>query len=149
MNPYRRRGALWWARWVGTAVCVLTVAAFLASLRCEVHLNAARWRVWLWRVGVLVFWRAYPTTQPCRGVRVAATQPSLRDFEWRPEVSISPRGHVLLPLWLPLLIIGHPTAFLWGRAWRRPLAGHCRNCGYNLTGNVSGRCPECGLTIPS
>ncbi len=21
---------------------------------------------------------------------------------------------------------------------------HCRNCGYNLTGNVSGRCPECG-----
>ncbi len=25
--------------------------------------------------------------------------------------------------------------------------GHCRKCGYNLTGNVSGRCPECGATI--
>jgi hypothetical protein len=23
----------------------------------------------------------------------------------------------------------------------------CRKCGYNLTGNVSGRCPECGLII--
>ncbi len=22
--------------------------------------------------------------------------------------------------------------------------GHCKNCGYNLTGNVSGICPECG-----
>jgi hypothetical protein len=22
--------------------------------------------------------------------------------------------------------------------------GHCRKCGYNLTGNVSGVCPECG-----
>jgi hypothetical protein len=29
-----------------------------------------------------------------------------------------------------------------GRPARRP--GHCQNCGYNLTGNVSGRCPECG-----
>lgn len=25
--------------------------------------------------------------------------------------------------------------------------GHCRTCGYNLTGNVSGVCPECGKTV--
>ncbi|HVP12092.1 MAG TPA: hypothetical protein VMV94_13005, partial [Phycisphaerae bacterium] len=25
----------------------------------------------------------------------------------------------------------------------------CTNCGYNLTGNVSGRCPECGRAIPA
>ena len=25
--------------------------------------------------------------------------------------------------------------------------GHCRKCGYNLTGNVSGRCPECGKKV--
>jgi hypothetical protein len=24
----------------------------------------------------------------------------------------------------------------------------CRQCSYNLTGNVSGRCPECGTAIP-
>jgi hypothetical protein len=29
-----------------------------------------------------------------------------------------------------------------GRRRRRP--GTCRRCGYNLTGNVSGVCPECG-----
>ena len=26
----------------------------------------------------------------------------------------------------------------------RPPVGHCQNCGYDLTGNVSGVCPECG-----
>ncbi len=30
---------------------------------------------------------------------------------------------------------------------QRHAAGACRNCGYNLTGNVSGRCPECGRSI--
>ncbi len=30
------------------------------------------------------------------------------------------------------------------RAWRRDRAGCCAACGYDLTGNVSGRCPECG-----
>lgn len=26
-------------------------------------------------------------------------------------------------------------------------SGHCQRCGYNLTGNVSGRCPECGAEV--
>lgn len=32
---------------------------------------------------------------------------------------------------------------------RRPRRGspRCAQCGYNLTGNVSGRCPECGTSI--
>lgn len=25
--------------------------------------------------------------------------------------------------------------------------GHCAGCGYDLTGNVSGRCPECGHAV--
>lgn len=28
-----------------------------------------------------------------------------------------------------------------------PQAEHCASCGYNLRGNVSGRCPECGQTL--
>jgi hypothetical protein len=31
---------------------------------------------------------------------------------------------------------------------RRAKKGRCANCGYNLTGNVSGRCPECGTFVP-
>jgi hypothetical protein len=30
---------------------------------------------------------------------------------------------------------------------RRYPPGHCQECGYNLTGNVSGVCPECGAQI--
>ena len=34
--------------------------------------------------------------------------------------------------------------------WRHlPLPGHCRRCGYDLRGNVSGVCPECGSRVPS
>jgi hypothetical protein len=31
--------------------------------------------------------------------------------------------------------------------WLRYPKGHCQGCGYNLTGNVSGICPECGKQI--
>ena len=30
--------------------------------------------------------------------------------------------------------------------WQRE--GRCRNCGYDLRGNASGCCPECGTAIP-
>ena len=35
------------------------------------------------------------------------------------------------------------SALFWRRRQIRA-AHHCRSCGYNLTGNVSGVCPECG-----
>ncbi len=32
--------------------------------------------------------------------------------------------------------------------YQRPVpSGHCRECGYDLTGNVSGVCPECGVEV--
>ncbi len=38
------------------------------------------------------------------------------------------------------------AASIWGRRRSKlPIPGRCRGCGYNLTGNVSGVCPECGL----
>ena len=50
---------------------------------------------------------------------------------------------VTLPLWIPLALLAVPTAWLWLLDRRRPAPGKCR-CGYDLTGNTSGRCPECG-----
>ena len=37
--------------------------------------------------------------------------------------------------------------YLWSKDRPYP-AGHCQFCNYNLTGNVSGICPECGLRAP-
>jgi hypothetical protein len=57
-------------------------------------------------------------------------------------------GHLFVcPLWLPSLLILIPTAFLWYRDRRHP-PGHCQKCGYDLTGNKSGVCPECGTELP-
>lgn len=51
---------------------------------------------------------------------------------------------VIIPLWLIFALAVIPTCILWYRERRRFPAGHCRSCGYDLTGNVSGVCPECG-----
>jgi len=53
-------------------------------------------------------------------------------------------GSLVIPCWLMLPFIALPTAFLWYRDRRQP-RGHCQTCGYDLTGNVSGVCPECGI----
>jgi hypothetical protein len=58
-------------------------------------------------------------------------------------------------LWIPLwmlfaLFAAYPTTtFIRGplRRWRRRRAGMCGQCAYNLTGNQSGICPECGRAI--
>ncbi len=68
------------------------------------------------------------------------------NLEWWPEYDRRYSGGkfiVQIPLWLPLLAFAIPTAWLWRRD-RRPPKGYCQMCAYNLRGNESGRCPECG-----
>lgn len=57
-----------------------------------------------------------------------------------------PTGTVTCPLWLLFILVAAPTLALWYRD-RRPPPGHCQSCGYDLTGNTSGRCPECGEAL--
>lgn len=49
-----------------------------------------------------------------------------------------------VPVWLLVVTAGLPTAILWRRDRRRPKPGSCKVCQYDLTGNESGICPECG-----
>jgi hypothetical protein len=61
-----------------------------------------------------------------------------------------PAWLVRVPLWFPAALAGVlPAARAWRRVRRRRRRGpgHCARCGYNLTGNVSGVCPECGRTL--
>jgi hypothetical protein len=76
------------------------------------------------------------------------------DWRWtseRPVVvgigTASLFSYLEFPYWLVASLAALlPTVRLWsiGRARRRVRRGHCPRCGYDLTGNVSGVCPECG-----
>ena len=58
-------------------------------------------------------------------------------------------GTIVMPLWLFPAAALMPTALLFWRDRRRIPPGHCQRCGYDLTGNVSGVCSECGTPIAS
>lgn len=64
-------------------------------------------------------------------------------FDYLPSGEFQPFGWLMIPLSPILLAIAIPTAWLWHRDRRHP-PGHCRKCGYNLKGNVTGVCSECG-----
>lgn len=51
-----------------------------------------------------------------------------------------------IPLYVPLLLTS-AIAFHYYRSVRPPRPGCCIECGYDLTGNRSGRCPECGELV--
>lgn len=53
---------------------------------------------------------------------------------------------ILVPLWIVFAPVLVPSLLVWRRS-RRPPPGHCQKCNYDLTGNVSGVCPECGTEI--
>ena len=59
---------------------------------------------------------------------------------------------VALPYWIIILLTAIAPGF-WLRAEisrrRRMRTGLCQSCGYNLTGNTSGVCPECGTPLPN
>lgn len=69
------------------------------------------------------------------------------DFLFLPQhVSTSTGYFVTSPLWVAFVIALVPTVFLW-RGGSRPIEGHCVKCDYDLTGNTSGVCSECGTKI--
>jgi hypothetical protein len=52
-----------------------------------------------------------------------------------------------IPLGYPMVILTTLTTWRFWRPFRIAKQGHCQSCGYNLQGNESGKCPECGKAI--
>ena len=68
-------------------------------------------------------------------------------LEWFPPPEIDENG-VNVPFWMMFGTLLPPWLLLnrvYRKRRRRELAGCCRACGYDLTGNESGKCPECGV----
>lgn len=62
---------------------------------------------------------------------------------WTVPTSGGTRTSVYVPIWFVAGLVGSPTVWLWLRD-RRRAPGLCCKCGYDLRGNTSGVCPECG-----
>jgi hypothetical protein len=143
-------------KWTGITLCAATLILWGASsftgLSYSRSTPTGTWSFWLCDGVVttaryehslprLQGWRRFPPNEP------------------RTYGLISPRwvgskrsGSRMLhaPLWLPLAAFAIPTIalILHGRLRRIP-PGHCRKCAYDLTGNTSGVCPECGTPYGS
>ena len=65
----------------------------------------------------------------------------LPQVEWPPGTL-----YLMIPLWFPAFLACIATIVLW-RPSRHVPPGHCKACRYDLTGNTSGTCPECGTRV--
>jgi len=150
-------------KWAGTVACLLMLAAFAAS--------GAGVLFYYPRLVPQYFDRllSFYLVSGSVGVRITDTVPGFPRYgvsfrndlhrkrtwgQWtwyqRPRLNRDPSGkdsHLFVPLWIPFLLVLVPTAYLWYRDWRAIPPGHCQKCGYDLTGNESGGCPECGRPL--
>ena len=135
------------AKWTGAALCLLILAAWGASLRFGAG-------TLLGDRGFLIIIGNRVTFGVMDGTRAWLKGPVFQKHEWYgPDIFRVPRVfkdarrnliQIDVPLSLVFLAVGAPTVILFYRDRRRIPPGHCQKCGYNLTGNVSGICPECG-----
>ena len=90
-------------------------------------------------VGACIVWTpavCYVTANIVASWGFIVTRPFLRE-----RVAVA-----LVIYWGSLALLVLITFQLWRRARRHP-PGRCQECAYDLTGNVSGVCPECGTKI--
>ena len=101
--------------------------------------------------GHIVFGRTYCSPgMTLTGPTPITARSFVRDFRANQRFACSfpspdGRWHVQVPVWSILLAVGVPTLFTWKPLrLRRRKPGHCIACGYDLAGNTTGICPECG-----
>ncbi len=72
---------------------------------------------------------------------------------WRPTMnsgvpSLAGSSYLIVPWPLFVLIFGTMLHILWRKEQQRQDESRlCEQCGYNLIGNISGICSECGTTV--
>ena len=131
--------------WSGCTLCVLIAVAFVVSARWAFILQVDPAAVYVYGGSVVIvlddpFISTISIDQHVHGLSRWATFTS---------------GHngttgVEFPLFVPFLGVALPTFLVWRCVPKFP-RGCCQQCGYDLRGNVSGVCSECGAshTMPS
>ena len=144
LAPMRKRRIF---KWVGLVVCSLCLLAFLTSLRWTPRCSIGSGVVFLEAGRVKVEYWGFSSKGDQELCRSIWKPPSfvLEDASNLPWSFWFVPSHLYVgfPVWIPFVLIAVPTIVAWRRDRRFP-PGHCQKCGYDLTGNESGVCSECG-----
>lgn len=140
-----RHRARWLAR-LGLCLCLALAAIWAASLRWGVRYERGRIGFNLYDGGCVVWIVKVPDG---RGQGLHINDVTIRRRSWMPTLPCTfsnPREDCLsVPLWMPLVLLAVVTAALL-RVSRKADPDRCATCEYDLRGNQSGRCPECGVS---
>jgi len=137
-------------KWAGLTLAVFFVLASVASA----------WYTVIWcdpvRPFVVIeagyiscdFTRGHPRLQAPVGLTVDRREPYVDLWAFAFDVGKLERNgyercFIACPFWVLAVLAMTPPVLFWLLPNRHP-SGCCRHCGCNLTGNVTGRCPECG-----
>ena len=156
-------------KWAGTGLCALSIAAWMVSGGCWIRAAYPPVFVFVAEGGlnVIVNDRVVAIKDRLSRASYSPWDPVFwyvgdncvvlitRDDCFRPfgglpstERTLYDDGiEIYTPMWLWFLLFLAPTVWLWYRQAGRPSPTACKHCGYDLTGNVSGRCPECGQPL--
>lgn len=139
-------------KWIGVGLCVVLGAGWILSSLRGIWYVGSEWSVACigGSLGIgfgdfrIQFWNLGESTTEADWIidefgGVQLWWPSMQQVLGPTDVMF------FFPIWMFLLSTAIATLWL-GRLDRRPKNG-CANCGYDLTGNVSGVCPECGTEI--
>lgn len=115
-------------RWYWRAAIALTVGSVHTWLACGPDNMVWRFHILLWNASFALLERLTPNPDRWHVLVVTICQ--------LPTLVTTLATYAILPV-------------IWSRhqVRRRRRKGHCQRCGYDLTGNTSGVCPECGERI--
>jgi len=142
-----------WFKWLGLTVCVLLLMMWVFSIWGNIRWlgsgSKADLCIGFRRQHIFVLWNGPGLLS---GLNKTGWKVGWRNaFDAIPLMPHLMHSYKLwffvLPFWIPLLLVAIPTTFLFWLDRHRIPQDHCQKCGYNLTGNTSGICPECGEKI--
>ncbi len=132
----RRLRIIRFLKWTGAALCLLLVVGTAVSIA----------RPWSGFVGGRLLFLQDGTVVSLECSKRVWYDSTLKKYKAQLDAKLDTR--IVIPLWLVAIPVGVPTVILFLISRRPRPRGLCQRCGYDLRGNESGRCPECGTPLP-